>query len=65
MHLDSTFDVLLDRMKRRTHFMPPSLLQSQLDTLEPLEPDEAGVVVDDTPPVDVVIAASLAAVRAA
>ena len=65
VHLDSTFDVLLDRMKRRTHFMPPSLLQSQLDTLEPLEPDEAGVVVDDTPPVDVVIAASLAAVRAA
>ncbi|WP_419702844.1 gluconokinase [Promicromonospora sp. NFX87] len=65
VHLDSTFDVLLDRMRHRTHFMPPSLLQSQLDTLEPLEPDEAGVAVDDTPPADVVIATSLAAVRAA
>lgn len=65
VHLDSTFDVLLDRMTRRTHFMPPSLLQSQLDTLEPLEPDEAGVVIDDTPPADVVIAESLAAVREA
>ncbi|WP_275003791.1 gluconokinase [Promicromonospora iranensis] len=65
VHLDSTFDVLLARMKLRTHFMPPSLLQSQLDTLEPLEPDEAGVVIDDTPPADVVIATSLDAVRAA
>lgn len=63
VHLDATFDVLLDRMKRRTHFMPPSLLQSQLDTLEPLEPDEAGVVIDDTQTADAVIAASLAAVR--
>lgn len=63
VHLDSTFDVLLDRMKRRTHFMPPSLLQSQLDTLEPLEADEAGVVVDDTRPLDDVIATSVAAVR--
>jgi gluconokinase len=65
VHLDSTFDVLLDRMKRRTHFMPPSLLQSQLDTLEPLEPDEAGSVIDDTQTVDAVIADALAAVRAA
>jgi gluconokinase len=64
VHLDSTFDVLLDRMKRRTHFMPPSLLQSQLDTLEPLEPDEAGAVVDDSQTVDAVIADALAAVRA-
>ncbi|GAB2502285.1 hypothetical protein GCM10027063_47020 [Promicromonospora xylanilytica] len=65
VHLDSTFDVLLDRMKRRTHFMPPSLLQSQLDTLEPLEPDEAGAVIDDTQTVDAVVADALAAVRAA
>ena len=63
VHLDASSDVLLDRMKRRTHFMPPTLLQSQLDTLERLEPDEAGAVIDDTQPVDAVIAASLAAVR--
>ncbi|MCP2265856.1 gluconokinase [Promicromonospora thailandica] len=64
VHLDATYEVLLDRMRRRTHFMPPSLLQSQLDTLEPLEPDEAGVVVDDTQTVDAVLADALAAVRA-
>jgi gluconokinase len=65
VHLDATFDVLLDRMKHRTHFMPPSLLQSQLDTLEPLEPDESGAVIDDTQLPDAVLAASLAAVRTA
>lgn len=27
------------------HFMPPSLLQSQLETLEALQPDEAGLIV--------------------
>lgn len=30
---------------RDDHFMPPALLQSQLETLEPLEDDEAGIVV--------------------
>ena len=32
--------------QRDDHFMPPALLQSQLDTLEPLESDEPGVVVE-------------------
>lgn len=31
------------RMSRRDHFMPASLLDSQLATLEPLAADEAGV----------------------
>ncbi len=40
-------DVLRDRVRdRRGHYMPASLLDSQLATLEPLEPDEPGVVVD-------------------
>jgi gluconokinase len=30
---------------RLDHFMPPALLDSQLETLEPLEPDEDGIVV--------------------
>jgi gluconokinase len=30
---------------RRGHYMPPSLLPSQLQTLQPLAPDESGVVV--------------------
>ncbi|WP_067855509.1 gluconokinase [Nocardia shimofusensis] len=43
----------VDRQLRHRggHFMPPSLLDSQLATLEPLDADEAGIVVDatDTP----------------
>lgn len=37
-------ELLAARLADRSsgHFMPPSLLQSQLDTLEPLEPDESG-----------------------
>jgi gluconokinase len=29
--------------------MPPSLLRSQIDTLEALEPDEIGVTIDVAP----------------
>ena len=40
-------EMLRQRLENRGgHFMPASLLQSQLDTLEPLEPDEPGGVVD-------------------
>ncbi|HEX6249031.1 MAG TPA: gluconokinase, partial [Nocardioidaceae bacterium] len=52
VHLHADFDVLDRRMRAREHFMPASLLQSQLDTLEPLEADETGVVVDVALPVD-------------
>jgi gluconokinase len=66
LHLHADFDVLFDRMAARTkHFMPSSLLQSQFDTLEPLQPDERGAVIDVAPPLDVVVAASVNAVRAA
>jgi gluconokinase len=33
---------------RRNHYMPPSLLDSQLAALEPLGPDEPGIGVDTT-----------------
>lgn len=33
---------------RKGHFMPPSLLDSQLATLEPLGPDEPGTAVETT-----------------
>ncbi|KAF5843380.1 hypothetical protein DUNSADRAFT_16879 [Dunaliella salina] len=33
--LDPPYDVLVKRVTSRDHFMPPSLLQSQLKTLEP------------------------------
>ncbi|MGA0967373.1 MAG: gluconokinase, partial [Flavobacteriaceae bacterium] len=35
IQLNCDRDILTDRMKNRSHFMPLSLLQSQLDTLEP------------------------------
>ena len=33
---------------RRGHYMPPSLLGSQIDTLQPLRPGEPGIGVDTT-----------------
>lgn len=47
VHLTGSQKLLVDRLKQRTgHFMPPSLLQSQLDTLEPPDDDEAALTVD-------------------
>jgi gluconokinase len=55
-------DLLESRLQaRQGHFMPSSLLDSQLDTLEPLRPDEPGVVVDIALGVDEVVAAAVAA----
>lgn len=46
--------VLARRMSSRQHFMPPSLLASQLAALEPLAAYERGVVVvNDRPPIEV------------
>ena len=56
--------VLLERMTARDHFMPPVLLQSQFDALEPLTADEDGVVVDVDRPADAVLGDVLAAIRA-
>lgn len=44
--LDGTRELLAGRMDRPGHFMPASLLDSQLATLEPLQPDEAGLRLD-------------------
>lgn len=65
LHLHTDYDVLLERMEHREHFMPPSLLQSQFDTLEMLEADEWGAVIDDSLPVEGVVAASMAELEAA
>jgi gluconokinase len=64
LHLVADVDVLDARMRRREHFMPPSLLRSQLETLESLEPDERGVVLDVDAPLDTVVEQGAAAVRA-
>jgi gluconokinase len=45
-HLTAPAEVLESRLRARTgHFMPASLLASQLATLEPLQPDEPGAVI--------------------
>lgn len=45
VHLDGPQSTLADRLGQRSgHFMPPSLLPSQLATLEPLQSDEDGLV---------------------
>ncbi len=52
VHLDGTRDLLETRMQHRHgHFMPTSLLDSQLATLEPLQAGEPGfaVSIDQTP----------------
>ncbi|MFC7595604.1 gluconokinase [Terrabacter sp. GCM10028922] len=46
LHVEAPSEVIQDRMEHRPgHYMPPSLLPSQLAALEPLEPDEPGVSV--------------------
>jgi gluconokinase len=56
LHLSGSTELLAARIGARTdHFMPPKLLTSQLDALEPLTPDEDGVVVDvEGTPADIV-----------
>lgn len=45
--LEGPRELLAERLASRSgHFIPPTPLQSQLDTLEPLHPDEFGVVLD-------------------
>ncbi|TCC00501.1 gluconokinase [Micromonospora zingiberis] len=47
VHLDGPTEVIRERMSLRAgHYMPPSLLDSQTATLEPLWPDERGIVLD-------------------
>lgn len=48
VHLVGERALLLRRMEGRKHFMPTSLLDSQLDALEPLEEDEQGITADIT-----------------
>jgi gluconokinase len=65
VHLVGDQALLLDRMDHRKHFMPSALLQSQFDTLEPLEDDENGVVLDVADPPESVVDRAVAAVEGA
>ena len=47
VHVAPPEDVIAARLgRRRGHYMPPSLLPSQLQALQPLEADEPGLTVD-------------------
>src|SRR4051812_33915201 len=61
LHLVGTPEVIGRRQASRPgHFMPASLLKSQFDTLEPLEPDEHGVDVDVDQNIDAIVESYLA-----
>jgi gluconokinase len=56
LHLSGSAELIGGRLAARTgHFMPAALLRSQLDALEPLGPDEAGMTVDIGPGVDALV----------
>ncbi|MXG91933.1 gluconokinase [Nocardioides flavescens] len=56
LHLEGGRDLIERRQASRPgHFMPSSLLTSQFSTLEPLAPDERGVVVDVGSSVDQIV----------
>ena len=50
-HVSADPEMIRDRVEHRQgHYMPPSLLSSQLATLEPLQPDEPGAVISGVDP---------------
>ncbi len=60
VHLDGPTEVIRQRMSLRAgHYMPASLLDSQTATLEPLGPDERGIVLDLQLPTDELVTEAL------
>ena len=56
LHLEGSPEVIGRRQASRPgHFMPASLLVSQFATLEPLEPDEHGRVIDVDQSIDAIV----------
>jgi len=56
IYLRGSRDLIGGRMQRRkNHFMPPALLDSQFDTLEEPAPDEHAIVIDIGGPADAVL----------
>jgi gluconokinase len=56
LHLEGSVETIGRRQASRPgHFMPATLLASQFQTLEPLEPDEHGVAIDVDQSIDSII----------
>ncbi|RNE63757.1 gluconokinase [Cryobacterium tepidiphilum] len=65
VHLSGSREVLSSRVEGRSgHFMPAALLDSQFATLEPLDADEPGVIVDISPGVTEILTDAVSRVRA-
>jgi gluconokinase len=63
-HLAGPRDLIAQRMQQRVgHYMPTSLLDSQLRDLEPLQPDEAGLILDISAAPDQLVQQILASER--
>ncbi len=61
LHLSGSLEVIGKRQASRPgHFMPASLLASQFQTLEELEPNERGVAIDVDQDIDSVVESYLA-----
>jgi carbohydrate kinase (thermoresistant glucokinase family) len=64
VYLQGSHALLAERMRNRVgHFMPPSLLDSQLATLEEPTPEEAPITVAVAPPPERIVDAVIAALR--
>jgi len=60
IHLHGSRELIAQRQATRPgHFMPASLLDSQFATLEPLQSDETGFLVDVSPEIDEIVEAAL------
>ena len=65
VYLHGSAALLAARMATRPgHYMPPSLLPSQLDTLEPPTADEGPILLDIALPPEALVAAALAQLEA-
>ena len=61
LHMHGPQEVIWERIAAREgHFMPPALLRSQLEALQRLDPDEAGLELDVRGDLDVLGAEALA-----
>jgi gluconokinase len=64
LHLAGDREVIAARLAvRGGHFMPPALLDSQFATLEPLDADEPGLVIDVSTPPEEVVATALKVIQ--
>ncbi|MDJ1134401.1 gluconokinase [Streptomyces iconiensis] len=62
LHLDGSYELISERLEQRKgHFMPPSLLRSQFEALEPLEEDERGAAIPIEGPPERTVAEARAA----